>query len=116
MNARPAVLLLALLASCAGPSTARAPDSRAGRSHPETDPAQRGAPAGGHDLLPIEQVSVRAHRTSDGRVTIVEFLSPGLPESQQVALRLELEAGKLRLAGQGAGGEESWVTTLMRAR
>lgn len=119
MRARSAVLLLALLSACAGPATSgteRVPASPAERARPESDPALRGTPQGAPVVLPIEQVSVRVRRASDGRVTIIEFISPGLPESEQVALRLAFEAGKLRLAAPGADGEESWITTLLRSR
>src|SRR5512145_2557011 len=119
MRARPSLPLLALLSACAGPAssgTGRAPASPAELARPESDPALRGTPQGAPEILPIEQVSVRVHRASDGRVTIIEFLSPGLPESEQVSLRMAFEAGKLRLANQGAVGEEGWITTLLRAR
>jgi hypothetical protein len=119
MRARSAALVLALLSACAGLTTsgpARAPESRAQNARPELDPALIGTPQGATALLPIEQVSVRVQRASDGRVTIIEFLSPGLPEAEQVAVRLALEAGELRLANPGAAGEESWVTNLQRSR
>lgn len=73
-----------------------------------------GTPAGAPAVLPIEQVAVRVRRLPDGQLTIVEFVSPGLPPEEQVRLRLALEAGKLRLAAEGQGGEESWITTLLR--
>jgi hypothetical protein len=119
MRARSAALVLALLSACAGSTssgTARAPESRAQNARPELDPALIGTPQGASAPLPIEQVSVRVRRASDGRVTIVEFLSPGLPEAEQVSLRLALEAGQLRLANPGAAGEQSWVTNLLRSR
>jgi hypothetical protein len=119
MRTRSAVILLASLSGCAffATGTGRAPESPAQRAQPVSDPGLQGAPAGPPDLLPVEQVSVRVQRASDGRVTIVEFLSPGLPESEQVALRLAYEAGKLRLVDPGAtGGEQSWITALLRPR
>lgn len=119
MRARPAALVLASLAACAGPAvstTGRTPESRAERARPEGDPALQGTPQRTTDLLPIEQVSVRVHRAPDGRVQIIEFLSPGLPESDQVALRLAYEEGKLRLATPVTAGDESWITTLFRPR
>lgn len=117
MRARPAVLVLASLAACAAPSsskTERAPESPAQRARPEADPVLLGTPPGAPAVLPIEQVSVRVRRLPDGQLTIVEFVSPGLPPEEQVRLRLALEAGKLRLAAEGQSGEESWVTTLLR--
>jgi hypothetical protein len=115
MRALSVALALIFVAACA--STAeRTPPSPAERASPEADPVLLGTPAGAPRVLPIEQVSVRVRRAADGRVAIVEFLSPGLPEQEQVALRLALDAGELKLAGQGAPDEESWVTTLLRTR
>lgn len=119
MRAAPSAALAVALAlsACAGPSaTERAPESPAGFARPDADPTLLGSPPGAPAILPIEQVSVRVHRAADGRLTIVEFLSPGLPEAEQVSLRLAFEAGELRPAGEGAAGEESWITTLQRAR
>jgi hypothetical protein len=105
------------LSSCAGPSANdRATEPAAGFARPQADPTLLGTPPGAPAILPIEQVSVRIHRAADGRLTIVEFLSPGLPESEQIQLRMAFEAGELRPAGEGASGEESWITTLQRAR
>ena len=116
MRTRSAVLVLASLSGCALFATpaGRAPESPSLHAQPVSDPGLRGAPAGPAEILPVEQVSVRVQRGSDGRVTIVEFLSPGLPESEQVALRLAFEAGKLRLVDQEAAGEQSWITALLR--
>lgn len=116
MRARPIPLALLLLASCAGLTASRPPESRAQTARPEPDPALLGAPAGPPAPLPIEQVAVRVRRLAAGRFTIVEFLSPGLKEADQVALRLALEKGELRLANEPASGEESWITTLLRSR
>src|SRR5512140_3854461 len=119
MRARSALLVLAALAACAGPAnstTGRAPESQAENARPQSDPALMGAPTGPAELLPIEEVAVRVRRVAEGRFTIVEFLPPGLTESEQVKLRLAFEAGELRVAGQGAAGEESWITTLLRSR
>ncbi len=117
MRARSALLVVASLAACAGApkgeGTARSP---ADRVRPEADPALLGAPSGPAEPLPIEEVSVRVRRAADGRVTIVEFLSPGLSEAQRTLLRLDYEAGRFRLAGEGAAGQESWITTLLRSR
>lgn len=113
---RPASTLAALLFLSGCAAAARAPESPALHARPEPDPALRQTPQGAAYLMPIEQVQVRVHRAADGRVTILEFLSPGLPERDQVALRVAYEAGELRLAGTGTPGEESWVTTLIRAR
>lgn len=112
MRTGPTLLALALLTGCA--SAGRAPESPAAYARPEPDPALREAPPGAPYLVPIENVSVRVRRASDGQVAIVEFLSPGLPERDQVALRLAYEAGELRLAGGGTAGDETWVTTLVR--
>lgn len=117
MRARSAVLVLVFLAACAAPwssRTERAPESPGQRARPEADPVLLGTPAGAPAPLPIEQVAVRVRRLPDGQLTIVEFVSPGLPPEEQVRLRLALEAGKLRLAAEGQSGEESWVTTLLR--
>jgi hypothetical protein len=118
MRARTAALGVTLvLSACAGPTaTDRATEPAAGFARPSADPTLLGTPPGAPAILPIEQVSVRVHRASDGRITIVEFLSPGLPEADQLTLRLAYEAGELRLAGEGASGEASWITTLQRAR
>jgi hypothetical protein len=119
MRARTFLPLLALLSACAAPATsrtARAPDSPASRARPEPDPTLLQTPQGASSVLPIEQVSVRVQRAQDGRLTIVEFLSPGLPESEQVAMRLAFQSGKLRLADEGTSGEASWITTLLRDR
>jgi hypothetical protein len=117
MRARTALLVLASLSACAGPATSkteRTSEPRAAYARPESDPAARGTPQGASEPLHIEQVSVRVRRVPDGRLTIVEFLSPGLPEAEQVALRLAFEEGKFRVADHGAAGEESWITTLLR--
>lgn len=107
----------AAFTACAGPAaTERTTDSPAGYARPDADPTLLGSPPGAPAILPIEQISVRVHRADDGRLTIVEFLSPGLPESEQVSLRLAFEAGELRPAGEGATGQASWITTLQRAR
>lgn len=116
MRAPPAALVLALVASCASTTASRPPESPAARARPEPDPALLGAPAGPPLPLPIEQVAVRVRRLEEGRFSIVEFLSPGLQEADQVALRLALEKGELRLAEVPPGGEESWITTLLRSR
>jgi hypothetical protein len=116
MRARPTALALLLLASCASTTASRPPESPAAQARPEPDPALLGAPAGPPLPLPIEQVAVRARRLEEGRFTIVEFLSPGLKEADQLALRLALEKGELRLANEPASGEESWITTLLRSR
>jgi hypothetical protein len=110
---------LASLTACAGfwgSRSERAPESPASHARPDSDPEQLETPRGAADLLPVEQVSVRVRRVADGRFSIVEFLSPQLPEAEQVKLRLAYEAGELRLAGQGAAGDESWITTLLRSR
>ena len=46
----------------------------------------------------------------------MEFLSPGISEPQQVRLRLDLAAGALRVAAEGAVDQDSWTTTLLRSR
>ncbi len=114
MRTGPSLVAFLLLSGCA--TASRAPESPAAFARPEPDPALRQTPQGAAYLMPIEQVSVRVHRAADGRVTILEFLSPGLPESDQVAIRAAYEAGELRLAGARAPGDESWITTLLRAR
>jgi hypothetical protein len=118
MRARIAALVLASLAACAGPWSAKtdAPQSQAALARPGADPALLGTPQGAPDVLPIEQVAVRVRRAADGRVTILEFLSPGLTEAEQIKLRLAVEAGELRPAGEGALGQDSWTTTLRRSR
>jgi hypothetical protein len=113
------LLPLASLTACAGlasSATERAPESPASHARPDTDPELLETPRGATALVPVEQVSVRVRRVADGRLSIVEFLSPQLPEADQVKLRLAYEAGELRLAGQGAPGDESWITTLLRTR
>jgi hypothetical protein len=94
----------------------RTPGSPAEFARPESDPGLRGAPQGARGLLPSQQVSVRVRRGSDGQLSIVEFLSPGLTESEKVALRLAFQQGELQLEGEGASGEESWIATLLRSR
>jgi hypothetical protein len=119
MSARSAALALASLAACAGPwsaKTERAPESQAALARPGADPVLLGTPQGAPDVLPIEQVAVRVRRAADGRLTILEFLSPGLTEAEQIKLRLAVEAGELRPAGEGALGQDSWTTTLQRSR
>lgn len=95
--------------------TGRPPASPAAFARPESDPGLRGAPQGARGLLPDELASVRVRRGADGQLTIIEFLSPSLTESEQVALRLAFARGELRLEGQGASGEESWITNLLRS-
>jgi hypothetical protein len=116
MRARPTALALLLVASCASPTASRPPESPARQARPDPDPALLGAPAGPPVPIPIEQVAVRVRRLEEGRFTIIEFLSPGLKESDQLALRLALEKGELRLAKEPADGDESWITTLLRSR
>ena len=118
VRARSSALVLLLAAAGAFAATQRGqPPSPAERAIPGADPALLGAPPGAPDLpLPLEQVSVRVRRAADGRVPIVEFLSPGVSEPQQVRLRLDFAAGALRVAAEGAGDQESWTTTLLRSR
>lgn len=119
MRIPPTALALAALAACASPAqprSARLPESQAALARPETDPALRGTPQGARAVTALEQVSVRVRRGPDGRLTIVEFLSPGLTESERVELRRAVEAGELRPAGEAPAGEESWITTLLRTR
>jgi hypothetical protein len=117
MRARTALLVLLSLSACAGLATSkteRISEPRAAYARPESDPAARGTPQGASEPLHMEQVSVRVRRVSEGKLTIVEFLSPGLPEAEQVALRLAFEEGKFRVADQGSAGQETWITSLLR--
>jgi len=110
MRARTPPLLLAALAACA--STAeRAPVSPASVAVPEADTADRSTPRV-QGVLPIEQVAVRVARSGDGRLVILEFLNPGLPESERAALLLAFGEGRVQIAREGAPGEQSWTTTL----
>lgn len=111
-----AVTVLAACAVPAPPRSARLPESRAALARPEPDPALRGTPQGARTLGALEQVSVRVRRGPDGRLTIVEFLSPGLTESERVELRRAVEAGDVRPEGEAPAGAESWITTLARTR
>lgn len=113
------VAALAALAGCAAPEaprTPRLPESRAELARPEPDPALRGTSQGARAVQPLEQISVRVRRGPDGRLTIVEFLSPGLTESERIELRRAVEAGEMRLEGEAPADRDSWITTLLRPR
>jgi len=115
----PIAAALASLAACAGPGTPRTPrmpESQTALARPEPDPALRGTPQGARATPALDQISVRVRRGPGGRLTIVEFLSPGLTESERVELRRAVEAGELRPQADGSGEAESWITTLLRPR
>jgi hypothetical protein len=111
----PLLLSLAACAGPAGPGGTRPPQSPAAAAIPVADPAARWTPQAPPVIQPVEVAQVRVRRGADGRVTIVEFLSAGLTEPEQARVRLWFENGELKVAREGAAGEESWVTGLTRA-
>lgn len=108
------LLLVPLVAACAGPTAERAPESPAAFAVPEADTADRGTPrvAG---VLPIEQVAVRVERSQEGRLVILEFLNPGLTPQDRTALLLAFGEGRVWVATEGGPGVRSWTTTLVPA-
>jgi hypothetical protein len=63
-----------------------------------------------------EQVAVRLGRAPDGRVVLLQILTPGLTPQQEAALRRAFEAGEWRRETPVAPQAESWIENLVRAR
>jgi hypothetical protein len=114
-------LVLSLAAGCAAsgsgaPRTTRPPESPTAHALPEADPGQFGMVQGTRMLTETEQVAVRLGRAADGRVVILQILSPGMTQQQQEALRRAFDAGEWRREAPLAPDTESWIENLVRAR
>jgi hypothetical protein len=116
-------LLLALLAGCAAPGAAgtgvgstRDYESRTAHVLPEADPGQRGMVLGPRLLTETEQVAVRLTRGADGRIIVVQVVTPGLTPQQEEALRRGFEAGEWQREQPQAPAAESWIENLVRSR
>ena len=119
-----ASLLLALGTGCATPPGAGAGPARTSRNlesptaHalPESDPGQRGMVQGSRLLTETEQVAVRLGRAADGRIVLLQVLSPGFSPQQEEALRRGFESGEWQRDQPVAPAAESWIENLVRAR
>lgn len=122
-SARHASLLAgcaALFLGCAAPGAG----SRAGKGYespsahalPESDPGARGTVHGSRLLTETEQVAVQLGRAPDGRVVLLQILSPDLSPQQQAALRRAFEAGEWQREAPIAPAAETWIENIVRAR
>jgi hypothetical protein len=109
------VLGIGLLA-CAAPRAGRTFESPTAHALPEGDPTSRGTVQGPRLLSETEQVAVRLGRGPDGKVVLLQVLSPGLTAQQEEALRRAFEAGEWQREAPLAPASESWIENLVRAR
>jgi hypothetical protein len=115
------LLLCGALAGCAAPGVKGGPSDRGYESPfahalPEADPSAHGTVQGPRLLGETEQVAVRLGRAPDGRVVLLQILTPGLTPQQEAALRRAFEAGEWRRETPVAPQAESWIENLVRAR
>ena len=106
-----------LLLSCLGGSAHRAsaiPESQANLARPEQAPADRGTTRDVQPLPGVERVTVKLASAPDGRVKVLEFLSPDLSESERVDLQRAIEGGELRPETAPGRGAYTWVSTVLR--
>jgi uncharacterized protein (DUF1501 family) len=108
--------LAAALAACAAPARQAGAESRASRALPEADPGARGTVQGARALEEAEQVAVRLGRAPDGRVVVLQVLSPALTPQQEEAIRGGLESGEWRREAPLTPSEESWIENVVRVR
>ncbi len=110
----PCCLAAALLAgACVGPGPR--PRSAPGAfALPEHDPANRGTVQGPRLLTEAEQVVVRMGRDAEGKVVVLQVLSPVLtPEQQQEVMRA-FKLGGWKRAAPAAEDAESWIETIVK--
>jgi hypothetical protein len=115
-----ALSLLAALdwgaAACAGPKAVQVMESPTAHALPEADPGSRGMVQGPRTIGETEQVAVRLGRSPEGRVVVLQVLSPALTPSQEEALRRGLESGEWQREAPVAPDAESWIETVVRVR
>ena len=117
---------VATIAVWPAPSSALAAPRRPGRptpsrgapgALPEPDPGARGTvQAGARPLGEAEQVAVRLGRTPEGRVVVLQVLSPALTLQQEEAIRRGFETGEWRREVPLSPTEESWIENVTRVR
>ena len=111
-----ACLTAALLAAGCGAPGPRPLSSRTAFALPEPDPASRGTVQGPRLLTEAEQVVVRMGRDAEGRVVVLQVLSPVLTPEQQEEVRRAFSLGGFRRPAPAAAEAESWIETIVRNR
>jgi hypothetical protein len=71
---------------------------------------------GPRGLEETEQVAVRLGRTPEGRVVVLQILSPALTPQQEEAISRGLESGEWRRDAPLSPAEESWIENVVRVR
>jgi len=103
--------------ACATPTRQADAEPRSARALPEADPGARGTvQAGARPLGEGEQVAVRLGRTPEGRVVLLQVLSPALTPQQEEAIRRGFEAGEWQREVPLSPTEESWIENVIRVR
>jgi hypothetical protein len=116
-----ALVAVALAAACASPPRP-APgaepmrENRASTAQPAPDPTLHGTVQGERAVPPLERVTARLARAPDGRLTVVDVLSPELTPTQREELQRGLEQGEWRPEGTPAPGAEPWIQTLIHGQ
>ena len=84
------VMLCGALLACAGAPArspaARMPERAAAYAHPEPDPACRGTVQESLASNGLDRIEVKLARAPDGKVRVVEFLTPDLTPAAKVEL------------------------------
>jgi hypothetical protein len=107
-------LVAALLAAGCGTPGPRPLSPRTAYALPESDPASRGTVQGPRILTEAEQVVVRMGRDHEGRVVVLQVLSPALSPEQQEEVRRAFAQGAWKRQGPVAVEAESWIETIVR--
>lgn len=112
----PSIVAITLLAlACASPGP-RPLVSRAATALPESDPTSRGTVQGPRLLSEVEQVVVRMGRDAEGRVVVLQVLSPALTPEQQEELRRAFAIGGWKREVPLPTEAESWIETIVRTK
>lgn len=112
----PTCLLATLLAAGCGAPGTRPLSSRTAYARPEHDPASRGTVQGPRLLSEAEQVVVRMGRDPEGRVIVLQVLSPALSPEQQEEVRRAFALGDWKRQAPVPVEAESWIETIVRDR
>ena len=115
---RPALLAVAplLALACAGPRAHHVDERQAGYARPEPDPACRGALVACLSSNGLDQVTVTVAVSGEGRVSLVNVLTPDLTPAAALEVRRAFEscAWKPAVGPDGERTEQTFTLAIRR--
>jgi hypothetical protein len=112
-----AAATFAVVSAACGGHSPRPYERQAANALPERDPLERGTVAAQHQpLSEAEQVVARMGRDPQGRVVVLQIISPVLSPEQQEEVRRAFAKGDWKRQVPVPTQTESWIETIVRDR